>query len=191
MNAGADADADGRPPPEKPAGKAAGRPANKRGVARLAAVQALYQMDVAGISAADVVQEFELFRLRQEIDGEALREADADWLATVVTGVVESQRAIDRRVDQSLAATWPLARIDLTLRAVLRAATFEMEKRADVPAAVVISEYLDVARAFFDGDEPGIVNAVLDRIAREVRPGELAERTGGGPQPGPGPGEEP
>jgi N utilization substance protein B len=123
-----------------------------------------------------------------------LREADADWLATVVTGVVESQRAIDRRVDQSLAATWPLARIDLTLRAVLRAATFEMEKRADVPAAVVISEYLDVARAFFDGAAPGIVNAGLARIAREVRPGERAERPGaGGPQSGPGAGagEEP
>ena len=178
-------DAGGGTPPERPGARSTMRPANKRGVARLAAVQALYQMDVAGISAADVVEEFELFRLRQEIDGEALREADADWLRTVVTGVVDSQRDIDRRVDQSLAATWPLARIDLTLRAVLRAATFELEKRADVPAAVVISEYLDVARAFFDGDEPGIVNAVLDRIAREVRPGELAERAPGGPRRGP------
>lgn len=161
---------------ETGAGGAPVRPANKRGVARLAAVQALYQMDIAGGSVGEVVEEFERFRLCQEIDGAALREADLEWFEAILAGVVENQRAIDRLIDATLKAGWPLRRIDLTLRAILRAGAFELMRRPEVKARFVISEYVDVAKAFFHEDEPRIVNGVLDGIARQVRPGEVGER---------------
>ncbi len=150
------------------------RPANKRSVARLAAVQALYQMDVTGLPADHVAKEFELYRLPQGIEGEELREADIGWFRAVLSGVVASQRTIDRTVDTTLAEGWPLTRIDLTLRAVLRAGVYELGERKEVPARVVISEYVEVAKAFFSQDEPKIANAVLDRIARRMRPAEFA-----------------
>ena len=155
------------------------RPANKRSVARLAAVQALYQMDVTGRPADDVAKEFELFRLAQEIDGERLGDVDIPWFRSVLAGVVERQRAIDGRIDAALAEGWPLRRIDLTLRAVLRAGVFELGERPEVPARVAINEYVEVAKAFFSEDEPKIVNAVLDRIARDLRPEEFAGPTVG------------
>lgn len=150
------------------------KPANKRGVARLAAVQALYQMEIGGGEIADVVTEFETFRLGREIDGEEYREADPTFFREIVAGVVAHQRAIDPRVHQALADDWPLKRIDVTLREILRAGTFELYRRKDIPAKVVINEYVDVAKAFFVEDEPKIVNGVLDRIARELRPTEFA-----------------
>lgn len=149
------------------------RPANKRGAARLAAVQALYQMDIAGSELGDVLAEFEAFRLGKEIDGLEFREADPAWFRDVVTGVVGSQREIDPRVHNALTEGWPLRRIDVTLRAILRAGTFELMARKEVPARVIISEYIDVAKAFFVEDEPRIVNGVLDRLARDLRGGEL------------------
>ncbi|WP_420392128.1 transcription antitermination factor NusB [Acuticoccus sp.] len=145
------------------------KPANKRAVARLAAVQALYQMDVTGSGARDIVKEFELFRLKQDIDGEELRAIDMNWFDGIVTGVVAHQRRIDTAVDDALKEGWPLRRIDLTLRAVLRAGTFELMMREDVPVRVVISEYVEVAKAFFGEDEPRLANGVLDAIARHVR----------------------
>ncbi|WP_349360471.1 transcription antitermination factor NusB [Stappia sp.] len=150
------------------------RPANKRGAARLAAVQALYQMDVGGAALSDVLAEFEAFRLGAELDGEQYRDADPAWFRDLVKGVVAEQRRLDPVVNQALVADWPLKRIDTTLRAILRVATFELLHRKDVPARVVINEYIDVARAFYDGDETRMVNGVLDRLAREHRPEDFS-----------------
>ena len=155
------------------------KPANKRGSARLSAVQALYQMDIGGSGLTEVVAEYENFRLGREIDGETYLAADAAWFRGIVGGVVKDQKVIDPVIHQSLTDTWPLARIDSTLRAILRAAVFELTKRPDVDARVVVSEYVEVAKAFFDGDEPKMVNGVLDLIARRVRQGELAEKPSG------------
>lgn len=159
------------------------RPANKRGAARLAAVQALYQMDVAGVGILEVVTEYETYRLGQEVDGAQYLEADAQWFRGIVAGVVEGQKSIDPIIHSALIEDWPLSRLDSTLRATLRAGTWELLFKRDVPVAVVVSEYVDIAKAFFDGDEPKMVNAVLDRIAKQDRiakPDHIAkqERTG-------------
>ena len=159
---------------DKPAAKEV-RPANKRGLARLAAVQALYQMEIGGMQLADIVDEFQNFRLGKEIDGEQYRDADAGWFRDLMYGVIAEQREIDPRVHTALAQDWPLKRIDSILRAILRAGVFELIRRKDVPARVVISEYIEVAKAFFSEDEPRMVNAVLDRIARDLRPDEFEE----------------
>lgn len=157
------------------------KPANKRAVARLAAVQALYQMDLSGAGAQSIIKEFELYRLRQDVDGETLRAADMNWFRSLVSGVVAEQRAVDRAVDEALKAGWPLRRIDVTLRAVLRAGTYELMAMTGVPWRVVITEYVEVAKAFFGGDEPRLVNGVLDAIARSVRPADFAQTA---PEPG-------
>lgn len=144
--------------------------ANQRGAARLAAVQALYQMDIGGAGVLEIVDEYETHRLGHEIDGEQYRPADAAWFRAVVTGVVENQRALDPEIRASLTEDWPLSRLDATLRAILRAGAWELSVKKDVPVAVIVNEYVDVARAFFeDADEPKIVNAVLDRLARRYR----------------------
>jgi N utilization substance protein B len=151
------------------------RPANQRGVARLAAVQALYQMDVGGATLPDVLAEFVTYRLGREVDGEQYRDADATFFRDIVSGVVRDQRALDPAVHEALADDWPLARIDTTLRAILRSGAYELSHRADVPARVVITEYVDIAKAFFDGEATGMVNGVLDRLAHTLRPAEFAE----------------
>ena len=153
------------------------RGANQRGAARLAAVQALYQMDVGGTSLPAVIAEFEAHRLDGEVEGEALRPADADFFSALVSGVVDGQREIDPIIHNALPAGWPLKRIDVTLRAILRCGVFELRQRRDVPARVAISEYMDVTRAFFEADEPGLVNAVLDSVARSCRPAEFDAAT--------------
>lgn len=154
--------------------------ANRRGAARLAAVQALYQMDVAGADLRAILAEFEAHRLGSDIEGERAVSPDRAFFRALLTGVVEAQRRLDPRIHRALAADWPLKRLDLTLRAVLRAGAYELAERADVPVRVAISEYVDVAHAFFgDGEEPRIVNAVLDRLGREVRGAELG--AGGAP----------
>jgi transcription antitermination protein NusB len=159
-----------------PAGKVrakSNRPANQRGAARLAAVQALYQMDLGGATLTDVVAEFESFRLGKEVDGEQYRNADPAFFRAIVSGVVDKQKSLDPFVHTTLAADWPLARIDVTLRAILRAGAYELVERKDVPARVVIAEYVDVAKAFFEGEVPGMVNGVLDALARRMRPEEF------------------
>ena len=156
--------------PDSGSNPAGVRPANKRGAARLAAVQALYQMDVAGVGILEVVTEYETYRLGKELDGAQYLEADAQWFRAVVSGVVENQKNIDPVVHGALTDDWPLSRLDSTLRAILRAGTWELTAKRDVPVAVIVSEYVDIAKAFFDGDEPKLVNAVLDRIARKERP---------------------
>lgn len=152
------------------------RPANKRGAARLGAVQALYQMDIGGTSLQQVVAEFENVRLGKEIDGEQYLEADVAYFRGIVAGVVKEQVKLDPLVHKALTPDWPLKRIDSLLRAVLRAATFEILRRKDVPAKVIISEYVDVTKAYFLEDEPKMVNGVLDHIARDVRPAEFTEK---------------
>lgn len=150
-------------------GGATVRHANKRGAARLAAVQALYQMDVTGSGLLETTAEYESFRLGKELDGALYREADAQWFRAILAGVVENQKAVDPLIGQSLTEDWPLSRLDSTLRAILRAGVYELMKRDDVPVAVIVSEYVDIAKAFYDEDEPKLVNAVLDRVARRVR----------------------
>jgi N utilization substance protein B len=158
---------------------ASAKPANQKGAARLGAVQALYQMDVAGTPLPAVIGEFEAHRLGSEIEGVQLRPADLDFFRALVSGVVGEQRTIDPVIHAALPPTWPLTRIDLTLRAILRCGVFELSSRRDVPARVVISEYVDVAKAFFSADEPGLVNGVLDRVARDQRPDEIAKAAAG------------
>ena len=155
------------------------RPANQRGAARLGAVQALYQMDVGGVTLPAVVAEFEAHRLGQELEGEQLRPADAAFFRSLVAGVVELQRKIDPIIHSTLPPTWPLTRIDLTLRAILRCGVFELLEKQDIPSRVIINEYVDVARAFFDADEPGLVNGVLDAVARDARPEDHSARASG------------
>jgi N utilization substance protein B len=155
------------------------KPANQRGAARLGAVQALYQMDIGGAPLPTVIGEFEAHRLGAELEGEQLRPADVEFFRALVSGVVEDQRRIDPVIDAALPPTWPLTRIDLTLRAILRCGVFELVSRRDIPARVAIAEYVDVAKAFFAADEPGLVNGVLDRVARDTRPGEVAKAAAG------------
>lgn len=149
--------------------KPAVKPANQRGAARLAAVQALYQMDVGGSGVLEVVAEYEAHRLGQELDGDTYLKADASWFRSIVSGVVRDQVKIDPIVRSALQSDWPLSRLDSTLRAILRAGTFEILERKDVPIPVIVTEYVEIAQAFFEGEEPKIVNAVLDRIAKQVR----------------------
>jgi N utilization substance protein B len=155
------------------------RPANQRGAARLGAVQALYQMDIGGAPLPFVIAEFEAHRLGSELEGEQLLPADVDFFRAIVSGVVEGQRQIDPIIHAALPPTWPLTRIDLTLRAILRCGVFELLSRRDVPARVAINEYVDVAKAFFSADEPGLVNGVLDRVARDTRPEETTKAAAG------------
>jgi transcription antitermination protein NusB len=147
-----------------------------RSRARLAAVQALYQMDLAETDVAEVIEEFKAHRLSP--GGEApTAGGDAEHFARVLRGVVNRQREIDPMVDQQLATGWRLVRVDAILRAILRAGALELLELPDVPVRVIISEYVDVAHDFFEGDEPRVVNGVLDQIARKTRSGELPERT--------------
>jgi transcription antitermination protein NusB len=149
------------------------RKANRRGAARLAAVQALYQMDIAGSGLNDILAEFESHWIGREVEGAQYLPAEAAFFRDVVSGVVREQRSLDPLVDEALARGWPLKRIEAILRAVLRAGAYELGHRSDVPARVVIAEYVAVAHAFVDKDETGMVNAVLDQLARNFRKDEF------------------
>jgi N utilization substance protein B len=149
------------------------RKANRRGAARLAAVQALYQMDIAGTGVNDILAEFEGHWIGQEVEGNQYLPAEAAFFREVVGGVVREQRNLDPMIDAALEQTWPLKRIEAILRAVLRAGAFELGHRRDVPARVVVSEYVDVASAFVEREETGMVNAVLDQLARQLRAAEF------------------
>ncbi len=152
------------------------KPHAERSRARLAAAQALYQMEMAGEDAGDVVSEFRSHRLGFERDsGEAemLAEADEALFADIVEGVVARQVEIDKALAGSLNPGWTLERIDSTLRALLRAAAFEIIAREDVPARVILDEYVRVADAFFGDTEVGFANGVLNGLARRTRPTEF------------------
>ncbi len=150
-----------------------GRKANRRGAARLAAVQALYQMDIAGTGSNEILAQFESHWIGREVEGNQYLPAEAAFFREIVNGVVREQRRLDPLIDSALAQTWPLKRIEAILRAVLRAGAFELGHRNDVPGRVVVAEYVDVAHAFVDREETGMVNAVLDQLARALRAGEF------------------
>src|SRR5436305_11653842 len=154
------------------------RKANRRGAARLAAVQALYQMDIARTPLNEILAEFESHWLGREVEGSKYLPAEAAFFREIVAGFLREQRNLDPLIDRALAGGWPLKRVEALLRAVLRAGAFELDQRRDVPARVVISEYVDVANAFLDGEETGMVNAVLDLLARQFRSGEFDRAAG-------------
>ncbi len=151
------------------------RKANKRGAARLAAVQALYQMDLAGTGLNEIMAQFESHWLGGEVEGVKYRPAEAAYFRDIVNGVVREQARLDPQIDAALARGWPLKRIETVLRAVLRAGAYELAFRKDVPARVVTAEYVDVAGAFVDEQETGMVNAVLDELAHQLRAAEFAD----------------
>ena len=132
-----------------------------RANARLAAVQALYQMEVASKGLNEILAEFETFWIGREVDGDQYKPAD--------------QRALDTEIDTTLQDGWPLRRVEAVMRAVLRAGAYELKKRKDIPARVVITEYVDVAAAFLARDEVGMTNAVLDALARKLRAADFQE----------------
>ncbi len=150
------------------------RKVNKRGAARLAAVQALYQMDIAGTGLNEIMAEFEAHWLGGEVEGVQYRPAEAAYFRDIVGGVVREQTSLDPQIDAALSRGWPLKRVETILRAVLRAGVYELACRADVPARVVNAEYVDIASAFVDKDETGMVNAVLDQLAHQLRSAEFA-----------------
>jgi N utilization substance protein B len=139
----------------------------------LGAVQALYQMDIGGTDMVEVLAQYGSGRLGDDFNEGQCGEADAGFLKSIVEGVVADQGLIDRKVNDCLGAGWTLARLDATVRAILRAGGFELMFREDVPVRVVINEYVEVAKAFFDASEPKFVNAALDKLARERRPDEV------------------
>jgi transcription antitermination protein NusB len=141
-----------------------------RSVARLAAVQALYQMEVSSIGVEHVIREFTEHRFDRDIEGVTLASADEAFFADLVRGVVAEQKRIDAAIARRLAENWKLDRLDATVRAILRAGAFELANRTDVPTEVVIDEYVEVAKSFFETTEPGFVNGALDAVAKDVRP---------------------
>ncbi|WP_114227321.1 MULTISPECIES: transcription antitermination factor NusB [Sphingomonas] len=140
-----------------------------RSAARLAAVQALYQLEMEPKPLAQLLHEFHQHRLGATIDGDELADAEVDFFDDIVRGVDARRDEIDAQVEGKLADGWKLDRLDRPMRAILRAGTYELIARRDVPVGSVISEYLDVAHAFFDKKEVSFVNGLLDAIAKEAR----------------------
>ena len=147
--------------------------AEKRRGARLSVVQALYEMEIGGRGVVEAMAEFEHFWIGKEVEEIELPAAEIAFFRDILGGVVRAQRLVDRTVDELLAKDWPLKRVEAVVRAILRAGAYELAFRKDVPARAVISEYVAVARAFYEGEEIGMVNAVLDRMAREFRADEF------------------
>lgn len=149
-------------------------PHSGRSAARLAAVQALYQIDITGISPSKVVAEFVEHRFDKVVDGLTDEQPDPELFSDLVRGASARCDEVDRLVGDSLTDTWTVERLEKILRAILRLGAYELVARVDVPARVVITEYVDVAKAFFDESQPKLVNGVLDALARRLRGGELA-----------------
>jgi len=146
----------------------------RRSVARLAAVQALYQLELnPGVDPETVVREFGRHRFGHEIDGDQYGEADPALFADIVRGVMVNLEQLDATISAVLTEEWPLRRLDAVLRAILRAGAYELVHRRDVPPRVSISEYTAVAYAFFSGKEPGLANGVLDKLGRTLRTAEI------------------
>ncbi len=140
-----------------------------RRAARLGAVQAAYQMDLGGTPSEEVIDEFVDHRLGRELEGDLYNEADIEHFTNLIRGVVTDQVRIDRTIEDCLADGWTMTRIDSTLRAILRCGIYELINMTDIPAPVVVNEYIDLSKAFFEGPEPKFVNGLLDRIAKAVR----------------------
>ena len=147
----------------------------RRSAARLAAVQALYQIDHSGASPDIVLEEFLRFRLGDSFDTENDVEPQKAVFTEIVRGTSGRISDIDETLSAALSKKWTFDRLEFVLRAVLRAGIYELEAATNTPARVVISEYVDVAHAFYEGKEPGMVNGILDRVARSVRGEEFRE----------------
>ena len=146
----------------------------RRSAARLAAVQALYQLELnPGLGAEAVIREFVRDRLGREIDGDLYGEADEALFAEIVRGVFADRERLDETLSAALSDEWPLARLETLLRLILEAGAFELAHRPDIPPRVTTSEYVAIAHAFFSGKEPGLANGVLDRLARTLRGADL------------------
>ena len=157
--------------------------------ARLAAVQALYQTEITGAAVDDVIRDFVDHRVggtalmtpggeeTPEVEVE-LAAPDAVLFASIVRGALERKADLDKMIDGALNEGWTVVRLEVLMRSILRAGAFEISTRSDIPPKVSISEYVNVADAFYAGAEPGMVNAVLDRIARVLRDGEIGSRAG-------------
>lgn len=164
-------------PPKTRRGKSSG--ASRLSAARLAAVQALYQIELSGDPMEDVLFQF-LTRPGGQIDapeGQDAVEPKSELLTEIVRGVHGRVGELDEMLGAALVEGWPIGRIEQVLRCILRAGAYELAHRRDTPLRVVIHEYVDLAHAFYGGPEPGMVNGVLDKLARELRPKEMA---GGG-----------
>lgn len=167
---------DAPPPKIKPTGSAKAR----RSAARLAAVQALYQIDLAGTSSEQVIGEFLRHRIGQEQDGQDLVTADLELFAAIVRGVQLRGADVDQMLVGSLSGQWSLDRLELLLKEILRAGVWELLGNTAVAPHIIINDYIDVTHAFFSGKEPGMVNGVLDKLARTLRPEEMQPRQAGG-----------
>lgn len=143
--------------------------AARRAGARLAAVQALYQMEQTEQSVRSVVADFMGDRLGLDHEGEPIDEADPDLFRTIVEGVVDRQEEIDAAIMKRLASGWKIERLDATSRAILRAAVFEVIADVGLPIQIILDEYVSIAHAFFEGAEPKFVNGLLDAVARDCR----------------------
>ena len=152
----------------------------RRSAARLGAVQALYQIEAADGTPSIVIQEFIDIRLGSEIEGVEYADADPDFFTDIVNGVHGQLDTIDEKIGGALSGGWATNRLDRTVRQILRAGTYELMARVDVPSLVIINEYVDVAHSFYENQEPGFANGVLDKLSRELRPGELKDGTSKG-----------
>ena len=140
-----------------------------RSTARLAAVQALYQNHMESTALARLLDEFHQHRLGREIEEDHYADADVDFFDDVVSGVIARRDEIDDRLTAKLADGWTVTRLDKTMLQILRAGSYELMARKDITVAVIINEYVDVAKAFFDDREAKFVNGVLDAVAKSVR----------------------
>ena len=143
-----------------------------RRAARMAVIQALYQMESSSEPSKVVIRQFLEHRFGHEDETDMAR-VDEAFFEDIALGTVEFQADIDAKISENLTEKWPLRRLDATLRALLRSAVYEIQKRPDVPALVIINEYMSIATEFFSGKEPGMVNGVLDRIAKQARAAEF------------------
>ncbi len=150
------------------------KPPTARSAARLGAVQALYQLDIGNADLGETLAQFSSRVMGENFDDGQCGEADYKHLRDVVEGAFREQALIDPTVDKQLDKDWPLHRVNAIMRAILRAGAFEIMFKENVPAKVAINEYVNVASAFFDGEEPNLTNAVLNALARARRPEEFA-----------------
>jgi N utilization substance protein B len=156
-----------------PAARPQGSPGRRRALARLAAVQALFQVEQGEHTVEEVIDQFLATRAQESDEAAMPVDADRAFFAELVEGAASHRNDIEPLVAESLGPSWTMARIDRLVRVVLLAGVYELRHRVDVPARVVINEYVEIAHAFYGEREPGFVNSVLDRLARRLRPQEM------------------
>jgi len=153
--------------------KSQGPAPRKRSMARLGAVQALYQIDLTGMTADAVLLEFLQHRMEEDLEGFRLGELDRRFFIDLVKGVASEPEPLDDMLSAVLTEDWPVERLERLLRVILRAGVYELSRRPEIPARAIIAEYVDLTRDFFGGKEPGMTNGVLDHLARSLRPEEF------------------